>query len=101
MHSIPKKVEPILFNEINSDVPLLILQPKEKNHIPFTYCTLSTQSSQLEVFKVVYFFQYKKLFYFSVFKYLTFISMVYKHVTFIKYFLKVLFTVYFLLKIKI
>lgn len=52
MHNIPNKVEDITFNKVNSDMPSLLLQPKEKVHIPFSYCTVSVQPSHLELFKV-------------------------------------------------
>lgn len=52
MHNIPNKVEPITFSKVNSDMPSLLLQPKEKVHIPFSYCTVSVQPSHLELFKV-------------------------------------------------
>lgn len=52
MHNIPNKVEDITFNKVNSGMPSLLLQPKEKVHIPFSYCTVSVQPSHLELFKV-------------------------------------------------
>lgn len=51
-HGISKKVEQIGISHSNLGMPSVALQPKEKVHIPFTYCSLTVQSSQLEVFKV-------------------------------------------------